>query len=824
MNYIAVWSRIVFRIVVFAFLAYIESNNNSLPAQTKTLEGLVKDSQNGERLPNATVIIKGTRVATKTNTEGFFVFPGVSDSLVTLQVSYVGYASQEITVDTRKQTGSIVVKMMPRDITMEAVTVTAEQQNFLKTEKEVSLTKLSPKQLIVLPNVGQVDIFRSLQLLPGISATNDASSSLYVRGGTPDQNLVLFDGMTVYHVDHFFGFFSAFNPDAVKDVEIYKGGFPALYGGRLSSVVDIKGMTGDPNNYHFGLGVNLLSANAVLEVPLFKKGSLFFAVRRSYADILGSDSYASILKLLTGTDIRESTTRGINPAGGNAPAGFQSPSATLSQETPLSYFSDINAKITFNVTSTDIVSASLYSSGDDLDKSQSSRDQSVAGFSSSIRLPQTTDETAQGNLGVSAKWFRQWDKEFYSNVLFAYAQYSSDYTFGLEGSNLGGNSTNQNRFTTDEDNKVKDLTVRIDNQWYLGKDHELLFGTQISKTDVSYNMNSATAFVDSQSMLLSISASATQSAFYVQDKWKVLPLLDVTYGVRATHYSLNGKVYIEPRLSLRYSLTEGLSLKGAYGQYHQFVNRIINENLSEGSRDFWVLADSKLPPSKANHYILGATLEDENYTLDVEAYYKTLDALVEFSQRYRRASDDRYAFFSGTGTSKGVDILLQKKQGALTGWISYTLGRAEKTLPELNYGRSFPAEQDQTHELKVVGNLALGADWNVSSTFIFGSGKPYTAPVSQYYIQLLNGTEYSYTHVSEKNAYRLPSYQRWDLSVSKQFGDESFRWIAGITLFNVLNRKNISYYKYDLTSQPPNVTEVVGLGFTPTIFLQVDIR
>jgi len=344
---------------------------------------------------------------------------------------------------------------------------------------------------------------------------------------------------------------------------------------------------------------------------------------------------------------------------------------------------------------------------------------------------------------------------------------------------------------------------------------------QVSSVKTSYTLNQSMTFSDQISPVLTMDERALQSSVYAQNLWKGIPVLDVNYGLRVTHYDATRQVYVEPRLSLRYSLTENIALKCAYGIYHQYVTRIINENLMQGSRDFWVVADRTLLPSRADHYILGASWENEEYLIDVEAYYKNLFNLVEFSQRLRRSADDKYSFFSGTGVSKGVDVLLQKKEGMLTGWISYTLGSTMRTFSEINAGKSFPSSENQTHELKLVAELSFGDGWSMSSNYIYGSGKPYTSPVSQYTITLLDSTKYTYTHISEINAYRLPEYHRWDVSCSYRFGEKNAPWVIGVTLFNVLDRKNVSYCKYDLSTQPMTITSVTGLGFTPTLFVQI---
>jgi hypothetical protein len=792
-----------------------------LLAQTSSVHGIVKDARTGERLPSATILVKGTKIGAKTNLEGFFLLPSVPDTTFVLQARFVGYAPEDVTVDPRSHPAEIVIAMKARDIQVEGVTVTAHEIAIMKTETEPSLITVSPREIMTLPNAGQADIFRSMQLLPGISATNERSSGLYVRGGTPDQNLILFDGMSVFHVDHFFGFFSAFNPDAIKKVEFYKGGYPALYGGRMSSVVNMAGKAGDTEKFHLGMGASLLSANATVEVPLFEKGSFLVAARRSFGDIIQGGAYQSLYEFLTGSTSSTQTPRvsGGGP-GGTGGMGF---GGVTSEITPLPAFYDLNAKLTYSLSPRDVVSASLYSSMDDLDKSQESSTQTVPGAGFQVALPSTVDDSRQKNLGASGRWFHQWGPALFSNLLLATTKYTSSYEFGMTRANPGG--TSQDKQSTNEGNSVVEHSVRLDNQWTASESHELSFGVQIARTSVAYTLSASTSFNPSLANLLDMNQHSVQTAFYAQDRWKVIAPLDITAGVRATAYDQTKQTYIEPRISWRFSLSDLVSLKGAYGIYHQFANRIINEDLTQGSRDFWLLADPTFLPGRADHYILGGTVETENYVFDVEGYVKEYSNLVEFSRRFRRTPDDLYGFLTGSGIARGIEFLLQKKHGSFNGWISYTLGRVESRFPALNNGISFPAEQDQRHELKVVGSLDLGANWTVSSTFIFGSGTPYTSPISQYSIALLDSTSMQYTHVSDKNAFRLPSYQRLDLSLSKRFGEkETSHWIVGVSCFNLLNHKNVSYYQYDLNANPVTITEVTGLGMTPTLFVQVEFK
>jgi hypothetical protein len=246
------------------------------------IKGYVIDAKSGENLPYANVTVKGEKIGATTNTEGYFIILNVPLKVDTLEIFYIGYVTKIVDLKNMDRSKTLTIKMEQSFLETEAITVTAEEYQIWKKSDEVSQITFSPMQISSLPNLGEADIFRSLQLLPGISGVSDGSAGLYIRGGTPDQNLVLLDGMTVYHVDHFFGFFSAFNADAIKDVQVFKGGFPSIYGGRLSSVVDLTGKTGNVNETRIGLGINLLSVNGLLEVPLFEKGSFIISARRSY--------------------------------------------------------------------------------------------------------------------------------------------------------------------------------------------------------------------------------------------------------------------------------------------------------------------------------------------------------------------------------------------------------------------------------------------------------------------------------------------------------------------------------------------------------------
>ena len=270
------------------------------------------------------------------------------------------------------------------------------------------------------------------------------------------------------------------------------------------------------------------------------------------------------------------------------------------------------------------------------------------------------------------------------------------------------------------------------------------------------------------------------------------------------------------------------SVKGAWGQYYQFVNQIANEDVTQGARDFWLLADEDFNPGFAEHQILGLSWENADWVFSVEGYHKNLRDLIEFSRRYvvrggRGPGMSVDNFFIGNGKADGVEFLIQKKFGSLTGWIGYTLSNVDYTFPTINSGTSFAADHDQPHRINLVGKYTRGV-YSFSATWVFASGTPYTAPESQYFIPLLDGQVNSYIHVSDKNGYRLPDYHRLDLSLTRKYESDHWDTNVGISLFNVYNRKNVWYRDYNLDTTPITITNVLYLGFTPTIFVQMNLK
>ncbi len=788
--------------------------------QRRTIQGVVRDETSGETLPYARVAVMGTRVTTSTNTDGYFALLGLPNSAITVRVTYLGYAPLDTTIAPAAD-DLLIIEMTRLPIELDPLVV-AESYRMIDIADGVSHLTASPRDLALLPSIGETDIFRSLQLLPGISGTNESSSGLFIRGGTPDQNLVLLDGMTVYHVDHFFGFFSAFNADAIKDVQVYKGGYPAQYGGRVAGVVELTGRTGDQNQLRAGVAGNLLSASAAMEIPLGGRGSILISGRRSYTDIIRSSVYQDIFDMFTGAE--EPATAGPfagRGGGGGGARGGQFANAQFATVQPDFYFYDLNGKITFRPSGRDVLSLSVYNGQDFLDESRVlNRELTFGTLPSRQQASDLTEFTDWGNHGVSGKWARQWNSRLYSNGLVAYSTYFSDFTrrTSLEVRDSQTDSILTSRsFGSVEDNRVGDLTLRLDNEWDVARGHKIMFGTWFTRSDVTYTFTR-----DDTTTILDRDQEATRAEAYVQDAWQIAAPLSLTIGARVSHYDQTDRYYVEPRFSLVYALTNRVRIKGAVGKYHQFVNRVVNENVTEGARDFWLLADGDLVDVQSSrHYVVGASYETGGLLLDAELYRQEFEGLNEFSLRFQRnrTVEPVNLFFAGSGVARGLELLAQRKLGRFTGWLSYTLAEVEHEFPGLNNGEPFPALQDQTHELKAVGSLNLGR-WNLSATWALGSGRPYTAPESEYTIELLDGTQQSYIHVGEKNGLRLPAYHRLDLAAHYRLRIGNVDADFGLSVFNLYNRRNVWYRQFDLSESPVLITDVTYLGRTPNISIR----
>ncbi|WP_353127625.1 TonB-dependent receptor [Parapedobacter pyrenivorans] len=795
------------RKILFCFLLSACALATIAQQARSAVSGRVSDAATGEALPAVTVTVVGTLISTSTNIDGHFVLSGLTTGVL-LRFTCIGYRTHEIEVELGAT--DLIIQLTAEADALGEVVVTGESAQHFKANEHVGMIRLNPRLIATLPSLGEKDIFRAFQLMPGVSAGNEQSAGLYVRGGTPDQNLVLFDGFTVYNVDHLFGFFSAFNAHAIKDVQLFKGGFDAQYGGRLSALMDITGKEGSKAAFNAGVDVGFLSVNGFVETPIGEHISVFAGYRRSF----GTSFYDKLKNQATIDNQRASRNNGRLAGIADRLRG---------EADVQSWFDDLNTKLTYRTDGGDVFSWSVYHGKDHMDNSIQAGSGWLGRRISSF-LSNTTDVAAWGNTGTSLKWSRQWTPALYSNTLVSYSHYFSERDNTVQGSitdSLGVERVF--RSGTIEDNRLHDYAARTDWEWAASAIHRLGFGIQYSYQDIGYRYarNDTLTLVDRASAGHTLAAYAEDELSLINHRLHIVP------GIRVTAFSPTGRVYLEPRLRAEYRLTDRIKAKGTAGQYNQFAKRVVREDLLRGSRDFWLLADDgRIPVSFSRQYSAGISWENGHFLIDAEVYVKKMDGLSEYTFRFQpQGGGADYAdfFYEGTGLAKGIDFLLQKKVGRYNGWVGYTLAEVINRFDA--YGEeAFAAANDIRNEFKMVHNYRLGR-FDLSLSWFYMTGKPYTAPTGGYQITLLDGTRQTYLNVSEKNALRLPAYHRLDAAVTLNFGRPGkFNGTLGLSLFNLYNRTNIWYKNFDIMEDEIVETDVNYLGFTPNLSLSIKLN
>ena len=789
------------------------------------INGKVSDIDNGESLPYATVSIKNTNRAATANQDGSFTILNIPIGSI-LVIKKLGYENKEIKVTSDSKKLNINLFKVNKNDFVEDVVVVGSSNSSTLQQSGISQISLSPSLTSALPNLGEQDIFRTMQLLPGVSGSNESSSGLVVRGGTIDQNLVLFDDFTVYHVDHVFGFFSAFNNNAIKDVQLSKGGFGAKYGGRMSSVVDITGKDGNTEQFGIGASVSLLSTSAVIEQPFSDgAGSFILTGRRSYQ----SDLYNDILESVTGEDQ-------------NAQAGTASPGQFALGRfaiEPESYFYDVNAKLTYRFPNDNKISLSFYNGADELDNSRS-----VDGNANLERLCEligdngpfggtycdeeisfavdTIDLSEWGNTGFSVKYSHRWNDRLDTNFVLSTSEYFS-YRDRLIDTQVVYEDSDDDPTTgqssSNEDNNLDDFTVKIENDLYLNQWNTVSFGLQYTQQNIDFTL------FQNDELTLETKNDASTLSIYFEDEI-ILDALTIVPGLRINHYDITDEIYSEPRLSLAYELNDTTQLRAAFGDYHQFALSIARQSIEEGPRNFWTLADGEtIPVSKARHFILGSTHYFGLYDFNIELFHKEYENLSEFTQQTRPIRNEEETglilileeeFHTGSGTASGIELFLQKNIGDLTGWTGYTYSEVIYDFPTVSDTTYF-ADQDTTHEFKTV-LMYQWNDWDLASTFIYATGKPFTEVLG-----VKDDTFPPAYEVGIKNDERYDAYHRLDLSATYNFERRGLIGQVGLSVFNLYDRKNQWYTEYDIIEGEILETEVNYRGFTPSLFFKIDL-
>lgn len=737
---------------------------NTFLAQNYTISGTITDASTKETAVGATVYIKETNKGTSTNEKGFYQL-SMPKGNYTLVISYIGFNTIEIPIELNKNL-KINQKIEPTVITAEEFTVVGEKENENTDDAVMSTVELKMDKVKTLPAIfGEVDVLKTVQLMPGVQTAGEGNSGFYVRGGGPDQNLILLDGATVYNASHLFGFFSVFNADAISDVKLVKGGMPAEYGGRLSSVLDISMTDGDYKKFKVDGGIGVISSRLTVQGPIKKDTASFIAsARRTYAGDLAQPFVSDSSKF-----------KGSNY-----------------------YFYDFNAKFNYKLSSKDKLSLSGYF-GRDVFTFKNSDD----GFDLN---------TPWGNAIVALKWSRIVSDEFYGDITASF----TDYRFRVEAI--------QDQFSFGLYSGITDYSLKADYTYLPSILHKIKFGAaytfhkftpnsaDVSSGDVDFNTGEK------------IFNYANEGALYISDEWDVSEKLKIHPGLRYTIYQHIGpfkryskdettgapldtvvynkgetvKIYqgLEPRFTARYAFSESSSLKASFAQNYQYIHLATIATVSLPT-DQWLPSTEVTKPQFSTQYALGyfKNLFKNKWESSVEVYYKDMKNQVEYKDGVSPQDDggtnvDNNLTF-GRGWSYGAEFFIKKKYGKVNGWIGYTLSWTKRQFDDLNYGKAFYPRYDRRHDASIVFNYDISDRLVLGATWVYATGNALTLPTARYFIEGKVVDEYG-----ERNSYRMEAFHRLDVALTlKGKETKKFKSSWNFSIYNLYNRKN-PYFIY----------------------------
>ncbi|MBR5958731.1 MAG: TonB-dependent receptor [Salinivirgaceae bacterium] len=729
---------------------------NMAVAQKHTISGVVRDAASGELLPSANVYLN-TGVGTVTNNYGFFAIT-TNQSPITLNVSYVGYSVFKQTFTTTKDT--VVDIKISSDNQIEEVVVSDNSAQTRLRSSQFNVANITMKEVAQLPTLlGEHDVLKAMQTMPGIGSGGDGMTGLYVRGGSPDQNLILLDGAPVYNANHLFGFLSVFNAEAIKSVSVLKGGFPARYGGRLSSVLDIQMKEGNTNETHGMASVGLLSSQLAIEGPINDKTSYLFTLRRAYFDLI----MWPMCKL---ADIRDGV--------GKTSAGY--------------HFTDINAKINYRLDAKNQVFASFYSG---LDKFRSAIEFPSGGYDVDDKFKlnwQNQTATLRYNRTIGNKLFMNTSLIYSRYKYFTKSSVRYDYfrSNSYEYSSARGESA------------LQDWSAKFDFDWYPAEKHIIRSGMSITRHSFSPEQSAYESGYSEDATTVADTAFGTKKvksadfSAYIEDDWTISKHLKANLGARYTLFNVEGRNYtaIEPRASLCLLLNDNLSLKAAYSKMTQYVHLVSNSSVGMPT-DQWLPSTKRIKPETSDQISLGLQYNTPDYEFTAEGFYKKMNDLIEYREgaNYMSYQNWEDKLTSGRGEAYGLEFMAKKSAGRTTGWVSYTLSWSNRTFAELNNGEQFPFKYDRRHDLSIVAMHTFSKKFDISANWNISSGSHVTLPIARY-IDLDGEEAVAY---SKRNEYRMPLYHRLDVSANlnrpKRRGTAT--WTFGV--YNIYARQNPLY-------------------------------
>lgn len=766
-----------------------------------SLSGVVRDKQTGEALPFATVAVMGSPGASTTNTDGKFTLLKVPSDTATVTARYLGYEPVLLSLTPGLAAGLLSLELERTERNLPSVEIAARKEQMIQIGSRVGQLAFNPVEISRLPNLGENDLFAALRFLPGISANREAGSGLRIRGSSSDENMVLFDGIPVYHVDHFFGFLSAFNSNVVKNVQVSKGGFGARYGARAAGLINITGIDGNKKEPSLTLEASALSMSALVELPIVEdKASLVFAYRRAYTDIIGSPTYRGMFNNLFNSSIPNVQPTDIDVFGSSDPPDYS--------------FYDLNAKFHFKPSEKDAISMSFYQGRDDLGIA-------FGGAADGIRRI-SRDDVSWGNQGGSFKWSRKWGKRFFTYANFGVSRYRSN--LDAEVSFFRGDDVLLSRRFFDQRINLDDNTLRIDNAYEVSPNSRIEFG--FWNTDYRITLQSQDMdFIFSDSL-----QQARLTAGYV-DYEQRLGRWTAKGGIRVSYYDGEHNVYFEPRLSLSFDAGEFTTLKASAGRYTQVIRRLNERSLYFSIAETWALAgQADVPVLNSDQFIAGVVFDRYGWELDVEAYHKRENGVVEFLfPEFGLAGGnlDQLAI-GGERRITGADFLLRKSFGKHQFLVSYTIMSARSRYAGVNRGESFRSAGVSTHEAGLVYNIRLKR-WDFSAAVVAASGQPFTPALGTFTVTLENGDQQQFVGLGRVNSELTDWIHRADISAGYTLPLKKGALKFGVSVYNIYNNMNVKFIDYfeipeeDSEFYTLGRRDVFGLGITPSFFMRLKL-
>ena len=780
---------------ILVFLPFL-----SLSQDKFTLNGYITDKESGESLIGATVYINELNAGTVTNAYGFYSIT-LDEGTYSLDFRYIGYVSMSRSIDLNSNQ-KIDIELEGDDIQLENIVISDQAEDFNISSIEMSTAKLDMSKISEIPTfLGENDIIKAIQLLPGVSSVGEGASGFNVRGGSVGQNLVLLDEATVYNSSHLLGFLSVFNPDAVKDLKLYKGGIPSRFGGRLSSILDIRMKDGNNKKTVISGGIGSIFSRFTLESPIKKdKSSFILAIRRSYADILFSP--------------------------------FLKNSGVFNDGSALNFY-DITAKANFDLDPKNTIFVSSYIGRDVFmfDERQ--------GFN-------------WGNRTGTLRWNHLFNDRLFSNFTLIYSNYDYQLAFG---------SDDMNKF--EWDSKVETYNFKPELTYFINANNELSLGAEFIR--YRFEPANAVGVSEGEISDITLPLKyAFEGSFYIGNEQK-FSNLTLSYGARYSLYSYYGPSFkyefgtplflgdrkpliseseilgndriqsysaFEPRISLNAKISNTASIKASYNKMTQYIH-LLSNTAASSSLDVWTPSTNNIKPEIGHSYVFGLFKNFRNNTFEssIEIYYKDLENQIDYIDGADLLINKYFEgdLLSGIGRAYGLEFLFKKNRGDFSGWLSYSLGRSELKIDGINNFNWYPTRYDQTHNFKVTGSYKLNARVQLSGNFVYLTGTPVTYPSSKYIIQ-----GFVIPHIADRtrHQFRIPDYHRLDFSATisgKKFKKNGIERKNNsslvVSIYNIYGRRNpfsvyFSQGDSNLTDNfvPGEVTRLAIIGsFVPSI-------